>query len=106
MDSGYKQKTEEFMKHASTKDKEQVAGIQSQMKTGRMIALIGTFCPLFWIALFTGQSTGAVLFNFCHSMLFVVIGLLMYFRGKRKVLILMSEKEKKSSHKSKTADSH
>lgn len=92
---GDKQRIEEFLNHANTKDKEQISGIQAQMKTGKLIALIGIFCPLFWIALFSGQSTGAVLFNFCHSMLFVVFGLSMYFSRKRKVLELIEEKKMK-----------
>jgi len=91
----YKERIENFQKNASTKDKELISGIQGQMKTGKMLALVGTFCPLFWIALFSGQSTGAVLFNFCHSMLFVVIGLSMYFSRKRKMLKLIEEKEGK-----------
>jgi Na+/melibiose symporter-like transporter len=97
-------KIEEFLKHANGKDKEQVSGIQSQMKTGKIIALIGLFCPLFWIALFSGQSAGAVLFNFCHSMLFVILGLFMYFTKKRKLLEMIEEKEKGLTHKSKTSE--
>ena len=88
-----KERIENFQKNASAKDKELISDIQGQMKTGKMLALVGAFCPLFWIALFSGQSTGAVLFNFCHSMLFVVIGLSMYFTRKLKILKLIEEKE-------------
>lgn len=101
---GDKRKIEEFLKHAKGKDKEQAEGIQAQMKSGKMIALIGTFCPLFWIALFSGQSAGAVLFNFCHSMLFVLVGLFLYFKQKRKLLKIIEEKEKRPTQKRQAID--
>jgi len=44
------------------------------MKTGRNIALIGVFCPIFWLSLFMGESVSVLLFNAVHSSLFIFLG--------------------------------
>ncbi|MBR0598570.1 hypothetical protein [Sinanaerobacter chloroacetimidivorans] len=45
-----------------------------KIKTGRNIALIGVFCPIFWTSLFMGADRSTILFNAFHSSIFVCIG--------------------------------
>lgn len=46
-----------------------------RIKTGRNIALIGFFCPIFWISLFSGARGQELYFNAVHSGIVVLIGL-------------------------------
>jgi len=43
---------------------------------GRNLALLGLFCPIFWVSLFSGASAAAIRFNAIHSACFVMIGLI------------------------------
>ncbi|WP_087024946.1 hypothetical protein [Thaumasiovibrio subtropicus] len=57
-------------------------------RSGFMIAMLGLFCPLFWIALFTGASGKELLFHATHSGLVISIGLVIMVQG------LLKEHEK------------
>jgi len=46
-------------------------------RTGANIALLGLLCPFFWIALFSGASTGELIFHACHSAAVFLIGVIM-----------------------------
>lgn len=46
-------------------------------RTGAMVALLGLFCPFFWIALFTGASRGEMLFHATHSGVVIMLGVIM-----------------------------
>lgn len=82
---------QEYVQRARGAEKDKANAILASMRSGKGIALIGAFCPLLWLSILMGQSWGAILFNFCHSMLYVVIGLFMYFGGKKKLLKMMTE---------------
>ena len=64
-----------------------------QMRSGKSIATIGALCPLLWMSILMRQSLGAILFNFCHSMIYVAIGLFMYFTAEHKGLEQIAEKK-------------
>lgn len=46
-----------------------------RMRTGRNVALIGVFCPIFWVSLFMGASGSVLLLNAIHSSIFIGIGI-------------------------------
>ncbi|MDD4197132.1 MAG: hypothetical protein PHT96_12120 [Syntrophorhabdaceae bacterium] len=46
-----------------------------KIKMGRNIALIGVFCPFFWMALFAGARGQVLYFNAIHSGAVIAIGL-------------------------------
>ena len=46
-----------------------------QVKSGLGIALIGVFCPIFWISFFSGAKAEALYFNAAHSGIVILIGL-------------------------------
>ncbi len=48
----------------------------SQVKSGLGIALIGVFCPIFWISFFSGAQAETLYFNAAHSGLVILIGLM------------------------------
>lgn len=52
-------------------------------KPGVTIALLGLFCPFFWIALFTGASRAELTFHACHSGLVCAIGIVLMLKGLR-----------------------
>lgn len=58
--------------------------MSSQMRTGRNIALLGIFCPLFWYALFTGASTSELIFHATHSSIVFLIGVVIIFVSLKK----------------------
>lgn len=53
-------------------------------RTGAYVALLGLFCPLFWIALFTGASKGELIFHAIHSGVVILIGVTMLLVGLAK----------------------
>lgn len=81
-----RQKIEDYARAAKGQEKEKIVPLLAQMNSGKGIAAIGALCPLFWISIFSGQSIWAIAFNFCHSMIYVVIGLFMYFTAVKKSL--------------------
>ncbi|GEM79138.1 hypothetical protein [Vibrio superstes] len=58
--------------------------LSEQGKTGRRIALLGIFCPLFWYALFTGASKPELVFHASHSSIVFLIGLAIMIASLRK----------------------
>lgn len=54
-------------------DRERV--LRSRIKMGRNIALIGFFCPIFWVSLFAGMNRSVVMINAVHSGAVILIGL-------------------------------
>ncbi|PSW16508.1 hypothetical protein C9J01_05780 [Photobacterium rosenbergii] len=48
--------------------------ISEQTRAGRNIALLGIFCPFFWIALFTGAEASSLAFHATHSGIVFLIG--------------------------------
>jgi len=47
-------------------------------KTGIFIALLGFFCPLFWVPFLSGKPIGELWFDLLHSGAFVAIGIVMF----------------------------
>ena len=97
-----KEKKEKIQKYANTatgQEKKQIEAYLAQMSSGRGIAIIGALCPLLWISILSGQSAGAIAFNFCHSMIYVAIGLFMYSTAVKKGLqqIAKNKSSKRSS---------
>lgn len=58
--------------------------ISDQTRTGRNIALLGIFCPIFWYALFTGASTSELIFHATHSSIVFLIGVGIIFISLKK----------------------
>lgn len=56
--------------------------IIKRIKLGRNIALIGVFCPLFWIALFSGASWDMVAFNGIHSGIVIALGYVILIKSR------------------------
>lgn len=50
-------------------------------RPGACIALLGLFCPFFWIALLSGASKGEVMFHALHSGVVVCIGIALCLAG-------------------------
>jgi quinol-cytochrome oxidoreductase complex cytochrome b subunit len=50
-------------------------------KSGITIALLGFFCPLFWIPFLSGKPVRELRFDIIHSGIFVVIGIGMFLCG-------------------------
>jgi hypothetical protein len=50
-------------------------------KTGLIIALLGLFCPLFWVPFISGKPLSELWFDVIHSGTFVVIGIGMFLGG-------------------------
>lgn len=46
-----------------------------RIKLGQGIALVGFFCPIFWISLFSGVRGEVLYFNAFHSGLVILFGL-------------------------------
>ena len=80
------QEIENYIKTAKGSDKQTMLAHLGQMRSGKSIATIGALCPLLWMSILMRQSFGAILFNFCHSMIYVAIGLFMYFSAEKKGL--------------------
>lgn len=82
----------------STEDKGQLIAIHREqqiiqrVKLGRNIALIGVFCPFFWIALFSGASQNVVYFNAMHSGIVIAIGYVILIKGRIDLIRLKKQK--------------
>ena len=50
-------------------------------KTGIFIALLGFFCPLFWVPFLSGKHISELWFDIIHSGIFVAIGIGMFLWG-------------------------
>ena len=87
-----RQEIENYIKTAKGSDKQNMIAYLGQMRSGKSIATIGVLCPLLWMSILLGQSIGAIAFNFCHSMVYVAIGLFMYFSAEKKGLKHIEEK--------------
>ena len=56
--------------------------IRHKIRLGRNIALIGVFCPFFWLSLLSGAPRNIVKFNAAHSGLVVLAGYLVMAIGQ------------------------
>lgn len=90
-----RQKIEEYATKAQGQEKDKAEAALAQMRSGKGIAAIGALCPLLWMSIISGQSLGAIAFNFCHSMIYVAIGLFMYFSAVKKGLKQIDKQKKK-----------
>jgi hypothetical protein len=88
---------DKWLSNLRYQDKEKAGVFQAKMKSGRFILLLGAFCPLFWMALFSGQRGVMLLFHLCHSLLFVLVGFLMY-RNARNSLFNMKAQNGKQAY--------
>lgn len=94
------QEIEKYAKKARGQEKDKMEALLAQMRSGKGIATIGALCPLLWMSILSGQSIGAIAFNFCHSMIYVAIGLFMYFSAVKKGLKQIEAKKiSKRKHK-------
>lgn len=75
--------------------------IAQRVKLGRNIALIGVFCPFFWMALFSGATRDFILFNAIHSGIVIAIGCLILAKGR---MDLKRYKESKKSILTQTGE--
>lgn len=73
-------KGEKPLKIKELKEKEQK--LLQQIRTGRNIALIGVFCPIFWVSFLSGAPRNQVLFNLFHSSIVILIGIAVMIVGK------------------------
>lgn len=55
--------------------------IPQASKSGLIIALLGLFCPLFWVPFLSGTPIDELWFDIIHSSAFIVIGLGMFLYG-------------------------
>lgn len=55
--------------------------LPSSAQPGFCIALLGLFCPLFWIALLTGANKAELIFHGCHSGAVFCIGIFLMLKG-------------------------
>ena len=46
------------------------------LKLGRNIALMGFFCPIFWVSLFSGADKDTLVFNAWHSGVVLMLGVI------------------------------
>ncbi|WP_260259293.1 hypothetical protein [Vibrio intestinalis] len=58
--------------------------LSNQTRTGRNIALLGLFCPFFWIALFNGVTGAELAFHAIHSGIVFCIGMVIMMISLRK----------------------
>jgi len=65
------------------KEKDKAEALLAAIKSGKMILMLGSLCPLFWISLFSGASPSAVLFNLGHSVLYIIIGYVIMRKSKK-----------------------
>ena len=62
-------------KAKSVPDTDRERDIRTRIKIGKAIALVGFFCPLFWITLFSGNRGPELYFNAAHSGVVILVGL-------------------------------
>ncbi|QBG48701.1 hypothetical protein EGM51_15295 [Verrucomicrobia bacterium S94] len=55
--------------------------LSAQIKAGRNIALLGIFCPFFWMALLSGERGSALAFHALHSGMVCLIGIAIMIAG-------------------------
>lgn len=53
-------------------------------RPGASVALLGLFCPFFWIALFSGASKAELIFHATHSGVVILIGVVLLLIGLAK----------------------
>ena len=75
------------------KEKDKAEGLLSVMMSGKFIMMLGSFCPLFWRSLLSGDRISVVLFNLVHSVLYIMLGYIMIKKSK-KSLDAMRKKHK------------
>lgn len=73
------------------KEKDKAESLLSVIKSGKFILILGSFCPLFWISLFSGDSTSVVLFNLGHSVLYITIGYIMIKKSKKSLYAMKNK---------------
>lgn len=66
-------------KHAVT-----TRSLPRSARPGAGIALLGLFCPFFWIALLGGAGKGELLFHATHSGIVILIGIVMMLASMAK----------------------
>lgn len=64
----------EDIDNLSEKDKKRIALMRGNIRSGRMIMLVGLCCPILWISILTGQTGKTLIFNFFHSGTLFLIG--------------------------------
>jgi len=74
---------EKWLKSLKGKDKEKANIYYSKMKSGKFILMLGSFCPIFWMSLLSGQTGGVLLFNLAHSLAYIVLGYFIYYKAKK-----------------------
>lgn len=90
-----------FGKKESIEDKSQPIATQQEqqiiqgIKLGRNIALVGLFCPFFWIALFSRAPLDSVYFNAMHSGIVIAVGGAILI--KRRIDLVRYKKTEKES---------
>ena len=75
----------------NSKEKDEAEALLSVIKSGKFILILGSLCPLFWRSLIVGDSTGVVLFNLGHSVLYIIIGYVMIKRSKKSLYAMKSK---------------
>ncbi|MDZ8118474.1 hypothetical protein [Pontiella agarivorans] len=55
--------------------------MSGQVKAGRNMALLGLCCPIFWMALFSGERGAALAFHAMHSGVVCLLGIAIMIAG-------------------------
>lgn len=89
--AGEKAELKKWLSTLDSKEKDKAEALLSVIKSGKFILMIGSFCPLFWKSLFSGDSTSVVLFNLGHSVLYIIIGYIMIKKSKRSLYAMKNK---------------
>lgn len=87
-----KAELEKWLSTLNSKEKDKAEGLLSVIKSGKFILILGSFCPLFWSSLFSGDSTSTVLFNLGHSVLYIIIGYVIIKKSKKSLYAMKNKK--------------
>jgi len=98
---GNKRSNEDKCQPIATQQEQQIF---QRVKLGRNIALIGLFCPFFWISLFSGASQDFVYFNAMHSGIVIAIGFVILVKGRIDLVRYRNTNRNQAVERSKTGD--
>jgi hypothetical protein len=96
-----KESIEDKCRPIATQQEQQIV---QRVKLGRNIALIGVFCPFFWIALFSGASRDFVYFNAMHSGIVIAVGYVILIKGRIDLIRYKKTKRNQAPERSRTGD--
>lgn len=90
-----KSELDKWLRTLKKQDKEKAGSILASMKSGKLILMLGSFCPLFWISLISGQDAKMILFNLAHSAIYILLGYYIMHKSKKKLLMMKNSYARK-----------